>query len=637
MLFFAAANSFHPGLCICDCYNKAGKKGRACNFSTAYHRSPKTVPVTMNDFNDFNNPQVARLPRHLKQFIVEQHYEKYTSIDNAVWRYVMRQNYSYLKDVAYYPYIPGLHKAGLTIEKIPSLWEMNEARGKIGWGAVTVDGFIPPAAFMEYQAYKVLVIAADIRQLRHIQYTPAPDIIHESAGHAPIIADSDYNQYLSYFGSIGAKAMFSSKDFELYEAIRELSILKEMPDAAMADIEKAQKKVEFCQDNLGEPSEMALLSRLHWWTVEYGLIGTLEVPKIYGAGLLSSIGESASCMNPEVKKLWYTSDAINYTYDITKEQPQLFVTPTFQNLIDVLENFADKMAFRKGGIESMRKAIECKNVCTAVYSSGLQVSGVFTDALSNDDIVSFIKTAGPTALSYENKQLPGHDKKYHTDGFSSPVGKLKGAATALEEYHAEELGEAGITIGQNSRLHFDSGFLVSGMVAAIVEKNEKILLITFAGCTVTDPAGKIVFQPEWGNYDMAVGEKIVSVYCGAADKDSYEEIPLISETQTFHHDYTAEEILYQQLFQIVRDCREQHSNYENLPEVWKQLQASFQDDWLCSLEVLEILDQKYLYPEIAIEITRYLDRKSENEPEYKKLIADGFHLIKHPVTEFSIL
>ena len=94
----------------------------------------------------------------------------------------MRQNYSYLKDIAYYPYIPGLTKAGLSIEKIPNLQEMNDALAKIGWGAVTVDGFIPPAAFMEYQAYRVLVIAADIRQLNHIEYTPAPDIIHESAG-----------------------------------------------------------------------------------------------------------------------------------------------------------------------------------------------------------------------------------------------------------------------------------------------------------------------------------------------------------------------------------------------------------------------------------------------------------------------
>src|ERR1700742_2645185 len=194
----------------------------------------------MSDFNDFNNPQVAALPRHLKQFIVNQHYEHYTPVDHAVWRYVMRQNYSYLKDVAYYPYIPGLQKAGLTIEKIPDLQEMNDALGKIGWGAVTVDGFIPPAAFMEYQAYRVLVIAADIRTLEHIEYTPAPDIIHESAGHAPIIADPDYHQYLSYFGSIGAKAISSKQDIELYNNIRELSILKESPDASATAIAAAE-------------------------------------------------------------------------------------------------------------------------------------------------------------------------------------------------------------------------------------------------------------------------------------------------------------------------------------------------------------------------------------------------------------
>jgi phenylalanine-4-hydroxylase len=81
---------------------------------------------------------------------------------------------------------------------------------------------------------------------------------------------------------------------------------------------------------MGEPSEMALLSRLHWWTVEYGLIGTLEDPKIYGAGLLSSIGESATCMSKDVPKLIYDSNAVNFSYDITKPQPQLFVTPNFQ-------------------------------------------------------------------------------------------------------------------------------------------------------------------------------------------------------------------------------------------------------------------------------------------------------------------
>ncbi|MFN4975530.1 MAG: aromatic amino acid hydroxylase, partial [Bacteroidota bacterium] len=230
----------------------------------------------MADFYDFNNPQVAQLPLHLRKYIVDQGYERYTPVNHAVWRYVMRQNYSYLKDVAYYPYIPGLKKAGLTIEKIPSLQEINDALAEIGWGAVTVDGFIPPAAFMEYQACRVLVIAADIRQLEHIEYTSAPDIIHESAGHAPIISEVKYNQYLSYLGSIGTKALFSSKDYALYESIRELSILKEAPNVDPAKIAAAEELVLFNQQNLGEPSEMALLSRLQWWTVEYGLIGDLD-------------------------------------------------------------------------------------------------------------------------------------------------------------------------------------------------------------------------------------------------------------------------------------------------------------------------------------------------------------------------
>jgi len=590
----------------------------------------------MSNFNDFNNPQVAALPRHLKQFIVDQHYEHYTPVDHAVWRYVMRQNYSYLKDVAYYPYIPGLQKAGLTIEKIPSLQEMNDALAKIGWGAVTVDGFIPPAAFMEYQAYRVLVIAADIRQLKHIEYTPAPDIIHESAGHAPIIADQDYHNYLSYFGSIGAKAIFSAQDFELYEAIRALSILKEMPDADRDEIRKAKELVEYRQANLGEPSEMALLSRLHWWTVEYGLIGTLENPKIYGAGLLSSIGESASCMQDHVKKLWYTIDAVNYPFDITQPQPQLFVTPTFQNLIDVLEKFANTMSFRKGGVFGLKKAIQSKNTCTAVYSSGLQVSGTFTAYRSDDETRPyFIKTTGPTALAVDHKQLDGHGKDYHKDGFSSPVGRLKDYAKPLEDFTMDELDEIGIAVetGHKATLSFDSGITVNGMVRGILRNEDKIQLITFTECTVSDKECSILFDPAWGVYDMAVGEKILSVFCGAADKEHFEDVVFKAKTTTHHTYYDVEVGELHQLYQQVRNCRYNHFNYSFLGNVWQQLQRDHQDDWLCALEILEILDHGDIEPQLAAEVRSFLEHKAATQPELTKLINDGFYLIKYPVEQ----
>ncbi|TFF38727.1 aromatic amino acid hydroxylase [Mucilaginibacter psychrotolerans] len=588
----------------------------------------------MSRFNDFNNPQVAALPAHLKQFIVPQHYEHYTPVDHAVWRYVMRQNYSYLKDVAYYPYIPGLQKAGLTIEKIPDLQDMNDALAKIGWGAVTVDGFIPPAAFMEYQAYRVLVIAADIRQLKHIEYTPAPDIIHESAGHAPIIADKDYHQYLSYFGSIGAKAMFSAQDFELYEAIRVLSILKEMPDADEAELKKAEALVAYRQDNMGEPSEMALLSRLHWWTVEYGLIGSLENPKIYGAGLLSSIGESASCMMAEVEKLPYTIDAVKYSYDITKTQPQLFVTPTFQNLIDVLEQFADTMSFRRGGAYGLQKAVESNNTCTAVYSSGLQVSGTFTEMkVDGEGDVAFLKTTGGTALSVGNKQLKGHGKSYHKDGFSSPVGKFQGSDKALEDFTSDELKAACIQPGKETSLQFESGVSVYGKVKTIYAHHSKIQIITFIDCTVTDKGRELLFQPEWGVYDMAVGERIVSVFCGAADKDAFLEIPYKSATVTHHPVYDDATLQLHNLYRQVRNRRHKGGDYGYLGNVWLMLQKYHQDDWLCALEILELLDHEGLEHALAAEIQAFLENKATTEPEYQKLISDGLYLIKHPVEE----
>ena len=588
----------------------------------------------MSDFNDFNNEQVAHLPKHLRQFIVPQNYQKYTPIDQAVWRYVMRQNYSYLKHIAYYPYIKGLTQAGLSIEYIPDLQTMNDNLGKIGWGAVTVDGFIPPSAFMEYQAYRVLVIAADIRQINHIQYTPAPDIIHESAGHAPIIADVDYNNYLSYFGSIGAKAMFSSKDFELYEAIRKLSILKENVDVDEAKIAKAERQLQYISNNMGETSEMALLSRLHWWTVEYGLIGTLENPKIYGAGLLSSIGESASCLDPKVKKIWYNIDTINYSYDITKEQPQLFVTPTFQNLIDVLEQFADTMAFRRGGAESVLKAIECKNTSTAVYSSGLQVTGVFTDiGISKNDEVTFLKTTGPSALAFDGKELLSHSKTYHKDGFSSPVGKLKNTEKPLEVHTVEDLTTIGISVGESAVLNFESGITVNGKVKEITQRNSKTILISFEDCTVKEANGNLLFQPEWGVYDMAVGAEIISVFNGAADKDAYEEVTLISRELTQKVNYSDATLHLHKLYRRVRNIRETDSGLNELAIIFTELKTNFRYDWLCALQILEILTHSNSHLDLAKEVRIYLEMKAANEPDLKKLIHDGFYVIANPVTQ----
>ncbi len=561
-----------------------------------------------------NNAAVAALPKHLLQFAVDQRYDEYTSVDHAVWRFIMRQNTFFLKEYAHKVYFQGLLETGISSERIPRIEEMNEILGRIGWGAVAVDGFIPPAAFMEFQAYKVLVIACDMRQIHHIEYTPAPDIVHEAAGHAPIIVDQEYSRYLQRFGEVGAKAMQSRKDFELYEAIRALSILKELPNPDRDELTAATKLVEERQKNLGKPSEMALLSRLHWWTVEYGLIGTLEKPKIYGAGLLSSIGESVSCLEAHVKKIAYSLAAAKTAFDITTKQPQLFVAQDFQHLTDVLEEFADGMAFRVGDLASIHKAIACTNVTTCEYSSALQVSGVFTEVLADENGAAiYLRTTGPTALAYANKQLEGHGRDFHQDGFGSPIGNWK--ETSLRE-------------GERARLEFENGIVVDGKVERLVRQNDRLILISFSDCTAKH-GDHVLFDPTWGTYDMAVGERIRSVFNGAADKDAYLEVALVPKDRTIKVPSDAKRRKLENLYQQVRDIRERKVGYERLGEIWETQQAEHAEDWLLSMEIFEILDDAGEQNDLKQKLVTFLNEKKLIDRDKATLIEWGFRLVTY--------
>jgi len=562
----------------------------------------------------FSNAAVAACPKHLLQFAVDQRYDDYTSVDHAVWRFIMRQNTFFLREYAHKVYFQGLLNTGISFERIPRIQEMNDILAKIGWGAVAVDGFIPPAAFMEFQAYKVLVIACDMRQIHHIEYTPAPDIVHEAAGHAPIIVDREYSKYLQRFGEVGARAMSSKKDFELYQAIRHLSILKEQPNADPKEVEEATKLVEHRQKNLGEPSEMALLSRLHWWTVEYGLIGTLENPKIYGAGLLSSIGESVSCLEPEVKKIPYSIDAMNVPFDITTKQPQLFVCRNFQHLKDVLEEFASKMAYQLGGLEEINKAIECNNVATCEYSSGLQVSGVFTEVLTDEKKQPiYVRTTGKSALALNNKELPGHGIDYHKDGFGSPIGKWK---------------QTEIVEGKKEKLEFESGIVVEGKIDRLLRRDGKVLLITFSNCSAKY-GDRVLFDPDWGTYDMAMGERISSVFNGAADKDAYNQVALVPKERTIKVPSDAKRKRLENLYAQVRKIRESNAGYERLGEIWETQQAEHPEDWLLSMEIFEILDTTDQQPELKARIERFLNNKKTSTKDLSTLIGWGFRLVEY--------
>jgi phenylalanine-4-hydroxylase len=276
------------------------------------------------------------------------------------------------------------------------------------------------------------------------------------------------------------KAIATREDLELYEAIRKLSILKECPDSTALEIDAAEAELARLSATDSPPSEAALLTRLHWWTVEYGLVGELDDYRIFGAGLLSSLGESEHCLDDKaVKKIPLTVDAVLTPYDITREQPQLFVTRSCKHLSQILEEFAASMCFLRGGAQSLRTAISAGSVCTASYDSGVQVSGVFDEVLC--DAVGnpvYLHTVGPTQLAYREQEIIGHGVDYHAQGFGSPIGHLKDFSRCLCEYTIDELKAHNIAIGQRVRLEYLSGVTVAGELQRVHRQDPPGALMT---------------------------------------------------------------------------------------------------------------------------------------------------------------
>jgi phenylalanine-4-hydroxylase len=531
------------------------------------------------------------LPQHLKKFVVNQDDKKYSPRDQAVWRYILRQLKTYLSEHAHPFYSEGLKQTGITIDSIPQISHISEMLSRFGWRASPVSGFIPPAAFMEMQALSVLPIASDMRPIDQLLYTPAPDIVHEAAGHAPMLAQPEYAAYLQEYAQVAKNAIISREDLDIYEAIRILSDVKAIPGATAEDIKAAENKLELAVKNISHTSEATQLSRMNWWTAEYGLIGSLENPKIYGAGLLSSVGEARWCLSDKVKKIPLTIDCINYTYDITEPQPQLFVTPDFKTLSKVLEEFANTMAFRKGGLEGLEKAARAKTVNTVELNSGVQISGQVIEFIRDTSgQVAFFKMQGPSQLSFNRKELKGHSKAYHNHGYSSPVGHLKAfpfkCPSELTEAEWKKIGVQ-FSKKQSIKLEYTSGIVVTGEVISSWNEKDRCILISLenAKAMFND---KVLFDPSWGTYDVVLGSTVTSVFGGPADRVAYGEtdnfvVAKVPEAQYSEIDYRA--FGY---YQILRDIREGKKTLYDLDSCVKSIIEELPKEWLLVLESLEI-------------------------------------------------
>jgi phenylalanine-4-hydroxylase len=409
-----------------------------------------------------------------------------------------------------------------------------------------------------------------------------------------------------------------------YEAIRVLSDLKEDPHSTPDQITAAETHLHKVTHSISHTSEAALLSRMNWWTAEYGLIGSLENPKIFGAGLLSSIGESRSCLGPKVKKIPLSLECLNYSYDITEPQPHLFVTPDFNTLTQVLEQLASNMAFMLGGVTGLERSKLAQTVNTVELNSGLQISGRLKDFIAIEGVEPvYVQFEGPTLLAVHGVQISGHGTSTHPHGFGSPIGLLEDASTCLSEMSDAQLHRLGIAHGRKSHLKFRNGVEVHGEVTSFTrEADGRLVIISFRDCTVMR-AGQVLFHPDWGTFDMAVGYKITSVFGGPADREAYGETDDFVAKLIPRKQYSPLMQYKHELYREVRTIRDDlkfgraksdQTISARVEAILEKCGTDFPHDWLIRLSILElatVLPSEGWQARVELELRNICEENSE--------------------------
>ena len=284
------------------------------------------------------------------------------------------------------------------------------------------------------------------------------------------------------------------------------------------------------------------------------------------------------------------------------------------------------MAYKIGGLEGLKKAIQSKTICTVLLNSGIQVSVQIQSTM--DDELSYVQLSGPTQICYKSQQINGHGIERHPDGFGFPVGPLSNKLS-INQLSEEKFSELGYKINEKIELEFESKVIVEGKIKNILEKDSKIKIMTFSDCTVSHN-GTVLFNPEWGEYDLVCSESIESVFGGAADMDSYYHPQTdYSQIQKLNKGISQSNI-DQELNQIYSDIRSIRNNgfdIDQLKKLFDKLSENYPEDWLAKLEIYEIVYDTE-FAGWAAEIKESIQLKAKVESDLSKAIKNSFQLIE---------
>jgi len=235
---------------------------------------------------------LTRPPQAAEDWTIPQDWDRYTAEEHATWDTLFARQAAMLPGRAAQEFLDGLDMLHLSRPGIPNFEELSEKLGKAtGWSVVAVPGLVPDDVFFEHLANRRFVAGQFIRRPDQLDYLQEPDVFHDVFGHVPMLAHPVFADYMQAYGQGGLRA-------RQFNAIDKLA-------------------------------------RLYWYTVEFGLIRNGDSLNIYGAGIVSSRGESLFALDdPSPNRIAFDMERVMRTnYRIDDYQQAYFVIDSFDQLL----------------------------------------------------------------------------------------------------------------------------------------------------------------------------------------------------------------------------------------------------------------------------------------------------------------
>jgi phenylalanine-4-hydroxylase len=221
---------------------------------------------------------------------IPQRWSQYSSDEHAIWNRLFRRQQAQLEDRVVPAFKTGVEALGLEPDGIPDFDALNQRLNALtGWSVVAVPGIVPEEIFFHHLANRRFVAGRFIRTLAQLDYLEEPDVFHDVFGHVPLLADPAYARYMQAYGEAGSRA--------------------------------------------GQGATLRQLARLYWYTVEFGLMRSGDQLRLFGAGIVSSNGESQYALD--------SAEPLRIGFDVRRTMRTDYRIDSFQKNYFVIESFAD--------------------------------------------------------------------------------------------------------------------------------------------------------------------------------------------------------------------------------------------------------------------------------------------------------